>query len=120
MERCKNMSTDLPPHLLELYCFKPVRKKGAQSAFEAVDEIGQVWVSSFGNVSTALALPPAQHISLHFFLVQSAEAFPWNKLGQPMLSLLEMQLGQREEEQVEISERGRWPGKSWLLANPLD
>lgn len=27
MERSKNMSTDLPPHLFELYCFKPVRKK---------------------------------------------------------------------------------------------
>lgn len=58
------------------------------------------------------------HFSLFFFFC--AEAFPRNKLGQLVLSLLETQLGQWEEEQVEISEQDRWPGKSWLLANPLD
>lgn len=39
MARSKNMSTDLPPYLYELYCFKPVKKE-PQSAFEGVDEIG--------------------------------------------------------------------------------
>lgn len=121
MERSKNMSTDLPPHLFELYCFKPVRKKKPNQPLKQLMRLAKSGfpVSEMCQ-RLSLSLLHNTFLSLFFFFCKSAEAFPRNKLGQTVLSLLEKQLGQWDEEQVEISERGRWPGKSWILANPLD
>lgn len=96
------------------------QKMEAQSALEAVD-----WLTLGFQLQHIFHSHSHPLCTIHLFLVlfnffwKRAEAFPWNKPGQLVLSLLETQSGQWEGKQVEISERVQMAWKELTSNSPL-
>lgn len=123
-EEKKNELKILPCHLLEWYCFKPV-KKWNHSPNQPLRQREKLATSGLLTPEMYQPLSVLPY-TIHFLLARVPRCgHHETELGQPVRralvsnSLRPSQVDQWAEE-MEKSERDRWPGKSWLLANPPD